>query len=78
MKKSLKKRGNVYHARIRLNSTDRDIQQSLHTRDKEVAQKRLNELAMQIERESEGLAIPAKVKQAAQLPLGQHLGRVIN
>ena len=73
MKKSLKKRGNVYHARIRLNSTDRDIQQSLHTRDKEVAQKRLNELAMQIERESEGLAIPAKVKQAAQLPLGQHL-----
>ena len=69
MKKNLRKRGSTYYARIRLSPTGRDIEKSLHTRDKEVARKRLDDLAMQIERESEGLAIPAKVKQAAQLPL---------
>jgi len=73
VKKNLRKRGSTYYARIRINPNERDIEKSLHTRDKEVARKRLDELAMQIERESEGLAIPAKVKQAAQLPLGLHL-----
>ena len=73
MIKSLKKRGNVYYARIRLSPRERTIEKTLHTRDKEVARKRLNEMAMQIERETEGLAIPVKIRQASQLPLGSHL-----
>ncbi|MGE4490062.1 MAG: hypothetical protein AB7E95_11015 [Kiritimatiellales bacterium] len=70
MKKQLRLRGKIYYARIRLNPTERDIEKSLRTSDQEVAMKRLNDLAMQLEREAEGIAIPIKIKQAAQLPLG--------
>jgi len=48
-------------------------EKSAHTKDKEVATKKLNDRYRQIEREAEGLAIPAKIKQANQLPLDKHL-----
>lgn len=73
MIKKLKNRNGTYYARIRLAPTDRMTEISLRTRDKEVAQKKLNDLAQQMEREAAGLVIPSKVKQAAQLPLGSHL-----
>ena len=73
MYKQAIKRGKYYHARIRIHPNDEMFQQSLRTTDKEVATKRLNELARQMERETEGLATPTKMKQAAQLPLGKHL-----
>ncbi|MFA5689412.1 MAG: tyrosine-type recombinase/integrase [Kiritimatiellales bacterium] len=73
MKKIMRKRGRIWYGRIRLNPTDREIEKSLKTSDKEIAQKKLNDWARQIEREHEGLAIPAKIRQAAQLPLGSHL-----
>jgi len=73
MVKTMKKRNGIYYARIRFNPHERMTERSLKTRDKEIAQKRLNELARQMERETEGLATPTKMKQAAQLPLGKHL-----
>ena len=39
MVKTLKKRNDIYYARIRLNPTDRMIEKTLKTRDKEIAQK---------------------------------------
>ena len=73
MVKTLKKRNGTYYARIRFKSTDRMTEKSLKTKDKEIAQKRLNDLARQMEREAEGLVTPTKMIQAAQLPLGLHL-----
>lgn len=77
MVKTLKKRNGIYYARIRVNPTDRMTEKTLKTRDKEIARKRLNELATQMEREAEGIATPTKMKNAAQLPLGIHLSRYI-
>ena len=77
MYKQAIKRGKYYHARIRLKPTDKMFQTSLGTTDKEVAQKKLNDLAREMEREAEGLITPAKMRQAAQLPLGKHLRRYI-
>lgn len=72
MKKHLYRRANgTYYYRI----IHGDIQEerSARTKDKEVATKKLNDRFREIEREAEGLAIPAKIKQANQLPLGKHL-----
>ncbi|MEE9369354.1 MAG: site-specific integrase [Pontiella sp.] len=77
MYKQAIKRGKYYHARIRIHPTDEMFQQSLRTTDKEVAEKKLNKLARQMERETEGLATPTKMKQAAQLPLGKHLRKYL-
>ena len=71
--KALRKRNGIYYARIQIHPTDREIVRTLKTRDKEVALKRINEMFQQMEREAEGIAIPAKIKQAAQLPIGKHL-----
>jgi len=72
MKKTLRKRNGIYHAVIRIKPTDRPFEKSLNTRDKEIAQKKINEIAHQMEREAEGLAIPTKIKESAQLPIGKH------
>ncbi len=77
MIKHLKKRGKTWYGVFALNSGDKPEVKSLRTTDKEVAQKKLNEIASQIEREAAGIAIPAKIKQAAQLPLGKHLDRYL-
>jgi integrase len=73
MKKTLRKRNGIYHAVIRLKPTDRPFERSLRTRDYEIAQKKINELARQMEREAEGLAIPTKIKESAQRPISKHL-----
>lgn len=52
-------------------------EKSAHTKDKEVATKKLNDRYRQIEREAEGLATPVKIKQANQLPLDSHLDRYL-
>jgi integrase len=72
MKKHLYKRsnGNYYY---RIEHGDLREEKSARTKDKEVATKRMNDRYRQIEREAEGLAIPAKIKQANQLPLDKHL-----
>jgi integrase len=77
MMKKLRKRGKYYHAIIRFNPTDKTTEKSLRTTDKEVATKRLNDLARQMEQETEGLVTPTKMIQAAQLPLGKHLSRYL-
>ena len=73
MYKNLRKRGKYYYAQIRLKPTDKMTEKSLGTSDKEIAEKKLNEMFRQIERETEGIATPTKMKNAAQLPLGKHL-----
>jgi len=71
--KKLRKRGQKYYARIRIKVTDRVTEISLKTGDKEIAEKRLNDLYKQMEREAAGIAIPSKVMESAQLPIMKHL-----
>lgn len=73
MKNLHKKKSGIYEARITLNPMDRVIYRSLRTKDKDIAQKRLNELYSQMEREAAGVAIPLKIKQAAQTTIEKHL-----
>ena len=73
MKKFLRKRNGIYYAVLRVKPTDRPTEQSLHTRDKEIAEKLLRDMAQQMEREAHNVGIPARVVEAAQLPLLKHL-----
>jgi len=76
MKKHLFKRknGNYYY---RIIHGDIREEKSARTKDREVAEKKLNARYREIEREAEGLAIPAKIKQANQLPLDSHLDQYL-
>lgn len=73
-----KKPNGTYEARFRIHSWDKITYKSLGTKDKVVAQKRLNDLYRQMEREAEGLATPVKIKKAAQTSLNKHLSSYIS
>ena len=66
MKNLVRKPTGVFHARVRINSKDKITCKSLKTKDKLVAQKRIDELYTRMEREAAGLVTPKKLKQAAE------------
>ena len=73
MRKPHKKTSGIYEARIRLNPASPIIYRSLGTRNRAVAQKRLDALNKQFEEESCGLAVPLKLKTAANTSVSKLL-----
>jgi len=69
MKNMRKKSSGVYEARIRIHPWEKITYKSLGTKDKTVAQERLNKLHRQMELEAEGIVTPQKMKAAAERPL---------
>ncbi len=69
MKNIQKKPSGIYEARIRIHPWEKVTYKSLGTKDKVVAEKKLNDLYRQMERESEGIGTTQKIKSAAESSL---------
>jgi len=63
----------LYSGQYRLEGQTNRTRVPLHTPDKRVAEKRLQEIVSNIERESVGLAVPSKLRQVLERPLPDHL-----
>ncbi len=66
MKTLVKRSTGVYQARIRINAKDKITYVSLRTKDPLVAQKKIDELYTQMEREAAGIISSKKMKDAAE------------
>jgi len=73
MIRHLVKQGKNYRGRVRLSVGDKLVDKSLHTSDKQVADKRLADLVRQMEHEREGFLPPKAIREAAARPLVDHL-----
>jgi integrase len=67
------KRSRIYRARIQLDGETRLSDVSLHTSDKQVAERRLSELIEQREKERGGLRTPKRAVDASKRALADHL-----
>ncbi|GJM23862.1 MAG: hypothetical protein DHS20C16_02770 [Phycisphaerae bacterium] len=63
----------IYRARLRFEKTEKLQDFTLGTSDKRVANKRLDEIALEQERERAGLIPSMKLRESAALPLSDHL-----
>ena len=73
MIRHLVKQGRIYRARVRLSRGDKLTDESLHTSDKQVAEKRLAALVQGMEQEREGIIAPKAIREGAVRPLDEHL-----
>ena len=71
MKNMQKKKNGYWEARVRIHSWDKVEYLSLGTKDRVVAQTKLDKLYEEMEREAAGIGIPKKIKVAAQQPLSE-------
>ena len=78
MKTLVRKSSGIYQARIKINPKDQITYKSLNTKDKLVAQKRIDELYQQMEREAAGLVTSSKMKEAAESFLCDLIKKYIN
>ena len=67
-----------YHARIRLPHEAKTHEISLHCTNKQVAQKKMQSLYEELEREASGIVAPKSLRDAAQKPLRIHLEEMIS
>ncbi len=62
----------LWSAGVRLDEWPREQRFPLHVTDKRVAEQKLRELVIELERESHGVGIPRSTREAWKLPLAQH------
>ena len=63
----------LWSARIRLEGWLKDRTVALHVTDKRVAEQKLEKLIQELEREAAGILAPKLMRDAAQMPIAEHL-----
>ncbi|NBV24893.1 MAG: site-specific integrase, partial [Proteobacteria bacterium] len=73
----LGKRARLYSGRYRLKADLKPVTVPLHLMDKQLAEAALRKIVKEKEQEAEGWLAPARVRDAAQKPLDEHLGAFV-